>query len=220
MTYHHHDASPPDPHPPMCVLCSRDVRFRCNNERPSIRDCNWVYHESFYSEKPLHTYHKNTLMLNPSAFFDNWPPSGSSTPVLTDLRVKPYDGKWHHAAYVKEGSNRKIQYYLDGQLAATEDWEPYQGKYATTTNVVGGHRPEYMKGSQSFFEGFMWDLYVWRCKGLPSGRNPLSNRESLENTDGVLHLMGYSISVLSERHPAIFYLCCHARHHPDRARGY
>jgi len=146
---------------PIFVRLTPDARFRCNNERPSTSDCNWVYHESFYSESPLHSHHKNTLLLNPSAFFDNWPPSGGSIPELTDLRVQPYDGKWHHAAYVKEGSSRKIRYYLDGQHAATEDWEPYQGRYATTLNIVGGHRPKYMEGSQSYFEGFMWDLYVW-----------------------------------------------------------
>ena len=50
-----------------------------------------------------------------------------------DLDVDVDDGRWHHAAYVKDRSpyspyQRKVMFYLDGELAASEVWEQYAGK--------------------------------------------------------------------------------------------
>lgn len=124
-----------------------------------------IYHESYYSKSPLESHHKNTLLLGRGGFFDNWPPVGAPQSELEgDLDVDVTDGKWHHAAYVKETSNDvTVMFYLDGKLAATKDWERYTGK-ATTQNLIGGHRLKYRDGEANAFDGFMWDLYVW----LPS----------------------------------------------------
>ena len=86
------------------------------------------------------------------------PPSGGPQSQREGLDVDPNDGKWHHAAYVKDSSDDlKVMFYLDGELAATEGWERYTGK-ATTQNLIGGHRPKYLGGNENYFEGYMWDM--------------------------------------------------------------
>eukprot|EP00729_Bicosta_minor_P010351 gene10351-28178_t len=131
--------------------------FRCIQ-----KPCSMIYHESYYSKSPLESHHKNTLLLGRGGFFDNWPPVGAPQSELEgDLDVDVTDGKWHHAAYVKETSNGvTVMFYLDGKLAATKDWERYTGK-ATTQNLIGGHRPKYRDGEADAFDGFMWDLYLF-----------------------------------------------------------
>lgn len=147
------------------------VKPNCANPSYGI----WVYFEHHLSRG----WHKNTLEVlfssgntSFSGIFDNWYGPGSDpielAPQYSATRVQKLvedfaSSSWTHLTWVKETKQSLsiIKLYVNGELAATEDFEPYSSD-APEIGVIGGYRSYYISGSSAqYFYGELDDIIIF-----------------------------------------------------------